>query len=353
MWHQSVFLLLSAVLVGLKWSCGASKQGTLGSRDRGGAQIIGTKSEVLCAVVYGSSQDAARVLDINLNSTKGLCDWAIIAYSGLPMSDSFICRREGIRKLARICHLSSQNIHRRMGNSTLPKFSRSSIPKTVYYREVNKIASHYKHILFLDEDIIINGEDLRKSLDFLSCGDFNGGSPLLAQIRIDLVGVSRPSQSSSVHGAEVFSISPKAVIFDSRFFVWLTMNVLESTRQYALSTGVDWGPSTVWVQAARDYASEVLRYGVNVPVCIEIVGGRSLMDMDLHTYRMKYDYPTEYEKSGNNSILKYREQFPSWAAEDMVKGVNGHPTSRLFRELISSCILNKTAGKKRQPNRNN
>ena len=353
--YQSVFLAFVLLLLKFEWISGADgileKQLKRVHLDRDDARN-GIKNDLLCAVVYGSSQDAASTLTINLNTTKGLCDWAIIVYSGLPVSDSFICRREGIRKQARICHLSTQNIHRRMGNGSLPKNSRSSIPKTIYYREVIKLAPNYRYILFLDEDIVINGEDMRKSLDFLSCGDYGGERPLLAHLR--LIAVSQPHlrQRSSMFAAEVSSISPKATIFDSRFFVWFTKNVLEATRQYSLSVGVDWGPSAVWAQAARDFGTEVLSYGTNFPVCVEIVGG-SMMDLDFHTFRMKYDYPDEYEKGGNDSIKLYRELFPSWA-EDVIKGNMG--PHRVFKQLVSSCIANRTAAVnsgKRKSTRNN
>jgi hypothetical protein len=296
------------------------------------------RRELLCATfVLG----AASSLMANIDNRDVACDWAIVVYDG---DASLVCNPLRLKQSVVHCGLVPEAVYDGLGmygqvrNGSTPtllvvdkktgKPRRPTIPKTILYTELLALLPKYKRVWLLDEDISLDGFDTSKFLRLWKCAFYPDKAPLIVQplIAENTQYLRYVNARAWTKGGVIASgsglVEQQCPAFDAVFFEWFLRRVLPLPRRVVLQNGVDWGHDRTWCNAARMYASEVLRWAGEqlFQACALLPGAPPVHHLNTRSMLSKRTQRERYRLGGRAVVQEYINLFPTWVLLDISRG---------------------------------
>lgn len=345
------------------------------------------RKPLLCVTFLKATSRPLKVLEANMAIMGNNCEWAVIFYDGTfaniegycgdtsnnkrflsPDTDSAIVGLDKKNITVVHCKRAPETFNRPTTQIPLSDGSvleqTISVPKSVLYSELLPLLQYYEHVFMLDEDISLQGFNIRTFMDVMKCGFKGDLPPLIAQPLI----VERTQYFPFVHaefwqrlGRKVYAASTGLVeqqvpFFDSLFLEWYIDHVLSQTREVALRQGVDQSHDRTWCRAATMYSAVVRKANYTEHgggACAVIVGGgggagadaayTAVHHLNTRSLENKRANRAAYRQKAQVVHEKYRELFPSWVVGDIRRSISPLDKKygkryRKYMKLDAKCV---------------
>lgn len=301
------------------------------------------RKPLLCVTFLNASNNISRkILHANLHDSKGLCDWAVILYSGRRLT---LCRSNRIRHCAPPLFPETVK-HRR--NMTV-------LPKSLLYFDLLPLLWEYQYAFLLDEDIALNSFNFTQyqrvlETAFQSPQHPDYLPPMISQGLINVNSQMFPYlnlenwQDSSVIAAEVLLIEQQIPFFNSLFLTWFIDVVIRPTIPKIIETESSWGPDSTWCGAAFQFARDVLHYDLMdyVP-CAIILQDSVVIHHHSQTIQTKKKDPKGFLQRGIDMHEYFRSFYPTWNTYQLCFKNTSNPlhVDSIVRKVYASDLKKK------------
>ena len=323
------------------------------------------RKPMLCVSFVKGSEKPLELLRKNMNMMGRNCEWAVIFYDESTHSVDDFCDFSPITEDAtQNTNTNVNNINMiagatAKGNVTLVHCKRAaetlnrpttfiptqdgkiiqqsvSVPKTVLYRELLPLLPQYETVFMLDEDISLEGFNIKSFMNVWNCAFGSNPRPLIAQPLIVEKTQYFPfvhletwqKVNRTIYASGVGLVEQQVPFFDALFFEWFVRRVLSQTRDLALRQGVDQSHDRTWCRAAAMYSSYVLNVNYTRSrgqPCALIIGGEAptaVHHLNTRSLQNKKANRSLYREKAHAVNQLYRNLFPSWCLEDIRRAIN-------------------------------
>jgi hypothetical protein len=303
----------------------------LGKKDyHRAAQLTLPKKELLCVVFTSPNATTNEVMFRNVEMMGDGCDWAVIHYNGTPEGIDSLCNDPRLKTRAIHCARNEASKEERFCDSLDGKSRvKLSVPKTIFYHDLVPYLHKYKRVFLMDEDISLEGFDVKRFLLHWDCGLHP--PPLVAQPTIfesnqyiNYLNMNswKKGDRSKVIASGVGLVEQQVPMFDAVYFEWFVRRVLSQTKETALQHGVDWGHDRSWCNAARMYSKYVLNYPNTSVPCAVLPRATPVHHLNLRSMDNKREHRDLFQANGAKVVQKYVDLFPTWVQVDVLKPNN-------------------------------